>query len=456
MTHYDGVFIGGGPGGYEAALYAQRLGKKTLILEKYQLGGTCLHSGCIPTKTLLASSKRFLRSQHRDKYGLPRVGHQEVDWTVISERRVKVIEDNTRGLEKLMEAKGVDVDYGIASFLDEKNIRVTHDDGKTTDVSGDKIFIATGSKSAPVSGVQWLDGWVIPGEHCLSWHTLPKSILIVGGGVMGCEFACMFAPFGVKVHIVEMLDDVLPMEDIDVSKTLRRELKKLGVSLYLGKKVENYKQQNGQISLNIEGNKQIIVDKVLVCTGRKAILDNLEIENSGVKLEPHGSIKVDIHQRTNVNNIYSCGDVTGPPLLAHAASYEGKVAVQNAFGNAVDRDLRAIPAGIFTIPEVGRVGMTEQQCIAKGIEYRTGLGHMRQVGRSHAEGDTAGFAKIIVDSKDKIIGGHIVGKQAGEIIHVLALALSLGITAVEFEERIIFSHPTLSEVIWETLKELNV
>ena len=251
MTHYDGVFIGGGPGGYEAALYAQRLGKKTLILEKYQLGGTCLHSGCIPTKTLLASSKRFLRSQHRDKYGLPRVGHQDVDWTVISGRRVKVIDDNTRGLEKMMELKGVDVDYGIASFLDDKNIRVTRDDGKTTDVSGDNIFIATGSKPVPVPGVQWLDDLVIPGEHCLSWHTLPKSILIVGAGVMGCEFACVFAPFGVKVHIVEILDDVLPTEDIEVSKTLRRELKKLGVSLYLGRKIENYAQQNGQISISI-------------------------------------------------------------------------------------------------------------------------------------------------------------------------------------------------------------
>lgn len=455
MTHYDGVFIGGGPGGYDAALYAKRLGRKVLILEKYRLGGICLHSGCIPTKTLLASSKRFFRSQNREKYGLPRRSSPKFDWSVINKRRLKVIDDLTRGLEKLMEIKEVDVVYGIASFLDNKTIRVTHDDGKTVDVTGEKLFIATGSKPVPVPGIQWLNDLVIPGEHCLSWEELPKSILIVGAGVMGCEFASMFAPFGVDTHIVEIVDDVLPTEDVEISKTIRRELKKLGVKLFLGSKIESYKKHNGQVLVNIENHKQIIVDKVLVCAGRKAILENLEIENSGVELDQYGCIDVDIHQKTNVDNIFACGDVTGPPLLAHAASYEGKVAVQNAFGNAVDRNLHAIPAGIFTMPEVGRVGMTEQQCIAKGIEYRTGLGQMRMVGRSHAEGDTAGFAKIIVDSKDRIIGGHIVGKQAGEIIHVLALALSLGMTGVEFEERMIFSHPTLSEVIWEALKELN-
>lgn len=455
MTHYDCIFIGGGPGGYEAALYAHRLGKKSLILEKYLLGGTCLHSGCIPTKTLLASSKRFLRSQNREKYGLPRVDNQQVDWSVINQRRLKVIDNNTRGLEKLMESKGIDVAYGMGSFLDNTNLRITHDDGKTLDVSGENIFIATGSKAVPVPGVSWLEDLVIPGELCLSWEELPKSILIVGAGVMGCEFACMFAPFGVEIHMVELLDAVLPTEDIEISKTLRRELKKLGVKLYLGTKVENYCKHNGQVLVNIENHEQIIVDKLLVCVGRKAILDNLEIENSGVALEEHGCINVDIHQRTNIDNIFACGDVTGPPLLAHAASYEGKVAVQNAFNNKVKRDLHALPAGIFTIPEVGRVGLTEQQCIEQNIEYRAGLGHMRQVGRAHAEGDTAGFAKIIVDAKDKIIGGHIVGKQAGEIIHVLALALSLGMTSAEFEEKIIFSHPTLSEVIWDALKELN-
>ncbi|MBU1023001.1 dihydrolipoyl dehydrogenase [bacterium] len=455
MIHYDGIFIGGGPSGYEAALYARRFARKVAIVEKYRLGGVCLHTGCIPTKTLLASAKSYMRAKNLERYGIDASEIDEFEWSAVQLRKRKVIDDNTTGLEKLMESKGIAMLYGTGSFLDKNTIRVSSDDGKESDISGDRIFVATGSKPLPVPGIKCHGDLVIPGEHCLSWETLPDSILIVGGGVMGCEMACAFAPYGIEVHLIELMEDILPTEDIDVSKTLRRELKKLGVKLYLGKKLENLEFPGSKVSFEVEGKGKFSVDKVLVCAGRGAILDDLNLENAGVKLESHGSIEVDEYQRTNIDNIYASGDVAGPPYLAHAASYTGKISVLHAFDNPVKKDLKNIPAGIFTFPEVGRVGKTEQQCREEDIDYKIGIGQMRRVGRSHAEGETAGFAKIIVDSDDKIIGGHLVGKDAGEIIHIVALAMVTEMTSHDLEDKLIFSHPTISEVLWEALKELH-
>jgi dihydrolipoamide dehydrogenase len=456
VEHYDGIFIGGGPGGYEAALYARRFGKNVAIVEKSLLGGTCLHWGCIPTKTLLASAKKYLIAQLQEKYGLPKFESPvPFNWNVINARRKKVIEDNCRGLEKLIQSKNITVHYGEGAFVDPHTICVAPKEAKPYSISGDKIFIATGSYPVPVPGTEWHDDWMIPGEDCLGWEKLPESILIVGAGVMGCEFACTFAPFGVEVHIVEVLDNALPSEDIEVSKTIRRELKKLGVNVYLGKKLQSFTKTGPKVIATIENTGDIEVDHILICAGRKGIVKNLNLDAASVALNDHCSIAVDKHQKTNVDHIYAFGDVSGPPLLAHSASYEGKIAACHAFTGKGERDLKAIPAGIFTIPEVGRVGLTEKQCCDMGINYRYKISHYRQVGRSHADGDTSGFAKIIVDEKDKIIGSHIVGDQAAEIVHVLALAMSMELTSRQFEDYMIFSHPTLSEVIWEALKELN-
>jgi len=455
MTHYDGIIIGGGPGGYEAAFYATRLGKRVALVEKYQLGGVCLHWGCIPTKTLIASAKNCLAIRNASMFGLRNTQAECPDWSELHDHHRKIVANLEIGLEKQVKNKRIDVYYGCGSLIDSHKVKVEPENSSSCVISADKIFIATGSKPLPVPGTRWEDDWLIPGEDSFTWKELPDSMLIIGGGVMGVEFACIFNSFDVDVHIVEIMDQTVPGEDIDISRTLTRELKKDGIKLHLSKKIIGYKKNGENIDVEIDGRETIRVQKILVCAVRTGITENLGLKKVGVEINEHGYIKTDNHNRTSIDNIYAMGDVSGPPLLAHSASYEGKIAVRHAFTGCGENDLSAIPAGIYTIPEIGRVGLTEQKCKEMGIKYRTGLAQMRLVGRAHAECETTGFTKIIVDEKDRIIGGHIMGKEAGEIIQVLALAMSTGMTARELEDKMIFAHPTLTEVIWEALKEIN-
>jgi len=455
MTHYDGIAIGGGPGGYDAALYAARLGKRIAIVEKNGIGGVCLHWGCIPTKTLVASAKKLLSFKYTSRYGLNPVDDNGFDWSVLHDHHRRVVDALANGLEKHLKSKGIDIYYGCGSLVDPKTVKVQPADAPSCNLTADRIFIATGSQPLPVPGTQWEDDWLIPGEDCFKWKELPKSILLLGGGVMGAEFACIYTAFGVEVHMIEILSQVLPGEDIDVARTIGRELKKIDVKMHLGKKLEKYERKNNKVIVRVEGGESVVVDKVLMCAGRKAITHGLDLEKAGIELDELGNIKTDKHNRTTCGNIYAVGDVSGPPLLAHAASYEGKIAALHAFTGTGENDLSAIPAGIYTIPEIGRVGLTEQKCMEMGIKYTVGIGQMRLVGRSHAEGETAGFCKIITNEKGKIIGACVLGKEAGEIIHILAFAMALGMTSREMEDKLIFSHPTLSEVVWEALKVIN-
>jgi len=455
MTRYDGIIIGGGPGGYEAALYALRLGKKVAIVEKDRLGGVCLHWGCIPTKTLIASAKSYSIIKNSDKYGLRKTECCGVDWNGIHQHHRKVVNDLTSGLEKLLRNKGIDVHYGYGSLVDAHSVKVEPEKGSSYEISADMLFIATGSKPIPVPETRWEDDLLIPGEDCFKWSKLPSSVLIVGGGVMGVEFACTLRVFDVEVHVVEILEQLLPGEDVDVSRTLARELKKDGAHLHIGRKIEGYRCEKGKMIVNISDGEMLTVDKILICAGRTGLTENLGLEKPGIEINGQGYIKTNSHNLTNIDNIYAFGDVTGPPLLAHAASYKGKIAISHAFTGQGENNLSAIPSGIFTMPEIGRVGLTEQKCDDMGIKYRTGMAQMRMVGRAHVEVETTGFAKIIIDEKNRIIGAHVMGKEAGEIIHSLALAVSIGMTSYELEEKLIFAHPTLTEVIWEALKELN-
>jgi dihydrolipoamide dehydrogenase len=452
---YDIAVLGGGPGGYVAAIRAAQLGAKVCCIEEDKLGGICLNWGCIPTKTFIATAHLYKKIKEANEFGIHLSGPVSLDLEAMVNRKNKIVSELVNGVGFLFKSYGVQMYNGFGTFDDKNHISVEKADGGIVQVEADKIIIATGSRPMNMKAFPFNGDTIISSDEMIYPKSIPQSITIIGGGVIGCEFASLLAEFGTKVTIVEMLPHLLPLEDIDTSKTMEREMKKKGVEFFLGEKVSSVSTSSGSTTCNLESGKTITSEKVLVSVGRSFNTDDINLDAIGCELNRNGSIKVNDKMETTVPGVYAIGDVAGVYLLAYTASYEGTVAVANALGKETRADYAGVPFTIFTDPEVGSTGLTQQKAEELGLELKIGNYSFRALGKSKAEGDIAGGVKIIADAKtDKILGAHIVGAHATDLIHEVALAVRQGMTA-ELLGNLIHAHPVLSEAIMEAVHDVH-
>ena len=448
MQEFDVLVIGGGPGGYVAAIRAAKNGGKTALVERKEFGGTCLNIGCIPTKTLIAGVDVYHKARHAMEFGVKISGEVSPDWEAMLARKDSVIKTLRGGIGSLLKAAGVTVFKGHGAFTGRKTVKVVDGEGgEVEEITANKIIIASGSETL-VPGFIPKGKRVITSTELLSIPEIPKSLLILGGGVIGCEFACLFAELGTKVTIVEMLDSIMPNIDRETSRVVAAQMQKMGIEIMNGKPLGDLKADDKGVSGKV-GDLTVSADYLLVSIGRKPALEGMNLAASGVKTNERGWIPVDSSCRTNVPGIFAIGDATGSWQLAHAASAMGVVAADVACGkkNAFDGSL--VPGCIFTSPEIGSVGKSQEQCDKEGIETRVGKFPFAALGKAMAINETVGFCKIIADAKtDQILGVHIVGPHATDLIAEACPALHLEITAKELGKAI-HAHPTLGEAMME-------
>lgn len=444
------VIIGGGPGGYVAAIRAAQLGAEVTLIEKERMGGTCLNAGCIPTKALLESSHTFQRAGHSEELGV--TAKPTLVWEKVQERRQKVVDRLVNGVESLMRANKIQVVKGKASFVDAHMVNVSDGDGNTQEISGDSFIIATGSVPVrpPVIGME--KEFCVDSSQVLKLEKIPKSMLVVGGGVVGLELATAYHEFGAKVIIVEMASEILPNMDRELSEKLRKDLQRRGIEVFTESKVCALEEGSGNVLCYVEaeGKKlEFQVEKVLISAGRKANLDGLQLEKAGVK---YGRvIETDAQMRTNVPHIYAIGDCNGKQMLAHAASEQGVVAAENCMGKSRSYDGSVCPSGVYSAPELAGVGLTEETLKERGISYKKALFPMTANGRAIIMREDDGVVKVLAGEKyNEILGVHIYGAMATELIAEAALAMKLEATVDELIDTI-HSHPTLNEGIHEAM-----
>ena len=440
MSDYDLIIIGAGPGGYVAAERAGHHGMKVLLVEKEELGGVCLNWGCIPTKALLASAKAYYTATHSADFGVV-AGDVSFDLTAAMKRKAGVQAGLRKGIAGLMKKFKVEVARGLGKVIDAHTVAV----GDKT-YTGKNIMISTGSSPArpPIPGLD--KPHVLDSNGILEIEALPKQLAIIGGGVIGLEFACFFAMVGVEVMVIETMEEVLPGMDTDIAKILRTELAGKGVNFQLGCKVDRV-EDDAVVYVDAKGAEQRAPsDTVLVAIGRRPNAAGLGLEEVGVNIE-RGSIPVDEQCRTNVPSIYAVGDVTGKVLLAHTASRQGEVAVNHMLGKADCMRYHAIPGVVYTSPEVAVVGMTEAAAKEQGIPVKSGKIPMAASGRFLAEYNGKGLAKLVVHAEtEAILGVHIIGGASSEMIHGFTSMIESEARLAELKETI-FPHPTVSELI---------
>ncbi len=410
--------LGAGPGGYVAAIRAAQLGAEVTIIEDTEVGGTCLNRGCIPTKAMVASSEALSKARELDKFGIELRGELVPNLAKIIERKNKVVSTQVKGIRGLFKSWGITLKEGRGRLTSQKQIEVITKDGNTGTVEADAIIIATGSRPAAIPALPFDGKNIISSTEALELTEIPGSLLIVGAGVIGCEFACIYRELGSEVTIIEMLPRAVATEDNEISELLEKELKKKKIKLFTGIRIEKAEIKNDGVHIFLSDGKELIAEKVLVSAGRALNSGDIGLEAAGIKLGSRGEILVNNKMETNIPGIYAVGDVTGGILLAHMASREGLVAAKNIMGinNAINYNV--VPAAIFTSPEIASVGLREHQAAEKGIKYKTGHFQFRALGKAHAMGEITGFVKLIAEeSSDKLIGAHIIGPHASDLIH---------------------------------------
>jgi dihydrolipoamide dehydrogenase len=442
------TIIGGGPGGYVAAIRAAQLGAKVNLVEKEKIGGTCLNWGCIPTKALVYSAKIYSDTQNAKRFGID-VESASVNMKRVIKNKDGIVKQLVGGVEFLLKKHEVNIIKGKASLLDQNTVSVKTDAGREI-IETDYIILATGSKTkkAPIKGVE-MDS-ILTSKDILDLEQLPKSLAIIGGGVIGMEFASIFSAFGVDVKVVEYLDDILPGVDKEITKELRSIAKRERIQITTGAQVTEIKKGDNFSVTYIKDEKEdtLDVEKVLVATGREPSFGGLDLEKLGIETE-NNAIKIDDTSRTNIDNIYAVGDVTGKILLAHLASHQGVIAAENIMGKEKKVDYDVVPSAIFTKPEIATVGLTEEEVVKKEMEYSVGKFPFRANGKVKTMNKRNGFIKIIIDENNhQILGSSIIGVHATDLIHELTLAIKNNLKIEDVIETI-HAHPTTSEVIHE-------
>lgn len=457
---YDLVIVGGGIGGYTAAIRASQLGMKTALVEKKKLGGTCLHKGCIPTKSLLKSAQIFRYVNHADNYGI----HTEavsIDFVAMQKRKDQVIDRLHKGLQQLIKKNGIDVYSGNGRLLGPSIFSplagsVSVDMGQENEILiGKHVLLATGSVPRSMPDLDFDGDMILSSDDCLTLETLPNSVIIIGGGVIGVEFASLFADFGVQVTIVEAAASLIPAEDEAISKALERSLRNKGVQILTKAKIlPRTVQKDEQISLEIEfagERKRLEAEKVLVAIGREPFIRGIGLENTNIQWAD-GFINTNEYYQTAESHIYAIGDCTGGMQLAHVAAKEGMIAVEHMAGKDPEPlDVKLIPRCIYSDPEVASIGLSEKEAREKGFDLKTAQIPFQAIGKALVNGKQDGFAKIIVDKKtDDILGLHMIGDGVTELIGEASLAFSFDASPDEVAFAI-HAHPTLSEVIAEVV-----
>ncbi|HZQ99743.1 MAG TPA: dihydrolipoyl dehydrogenase [Chloroflexota bacterium] len=444
---FDIVVIGGGPGGYVAAIRAAQLGAKTALVEKDQLGGTCLNVGCIPSKALLSSAERLHELRSSDQLGIRVQGEVTFDWAAVMNHKERTIRQLRGGVELLVKSNGIALFRGTGSLITPGRVRVEGVDG-VQELEAKNVILATGSVEArpPIPGLD-LPG-VIGSTQALSIEAVPPSIVVIGGGAVGCEFASVFHHFGAHVTIVEMMENLLPLEDADLGNGLARSFGRQGIAVKTSAKVDRITGQDGALRVELAGGEAIEAAKVLVAIGRTPYTEGLGLERVGVEMDRR-AVKVDDHMRTNVPGVWAIGDATGKFPLAHVASMQGEVAVENALGGDVTMDYSTVPSVVYTIPQTAAVGLSEAKARAAGHDVRVGVFPFQASGRAIAARDTEGFVKVVADGKwSRILGVHVLHSRAGDVIEEAVVAMKLEST-VEDLVAAIHPHPTYTEAIAE-------
>lgn len=453
--HYQLLIVGTGPGGYVAAIKAAQLGLKTAVIEKDELGGTCLNWGCIPTKAWIVTAHLYEQIKRAKEFGID-VGEPQINWPKLVERKNSVVKQLTGGVGILLKGRGVEIHRGAARLTSANKLVVAGAAGANLELSADSIMLATGAYATLPPGFK-LDGErVITSQQALDLKKQPKRIAILGGGVVGSEFACFFATIGSQVTLIEMLPRLVPAEDDEIAQTLEREMKKQKIALHLGTKVEGMKDNaDGSISLNLSGGKTAEADTVLIATGRRPYSSELGLDKVGVAVADRGKIVVNDKLQTSVRNIYAIGDVTDIKQLAHFASAQGKAAAEIIAGHPAQTNWRAVPAATFTTPEIASVGLTEREARTEGREIKIGRFPFRAHGRNIADGELAGFVKLVGDAAtDQVLGAHIIGAKASELIHECSLAIAADLNIRDLAHAI-HAHPTLTEALGEAAEDAD-
>jgi dihydrolipoamide dehydrogenase len=449
------VIIGAGPGGYVAALKAARLGATVTVIEDTEVGGTCLNRGCIPTKTLLASSEALAKARQLEKYGVEFKGTLTPNLSRMMERKDVVVSIQVKGIRALFKSWGITLVEGKGKLLGGMRIEATRKDGSTEVFHADKIIIATGSRPAQMPAFPSDGTHILSSDDAFGLRDIPRSMIIVGAGVIGCEWACIFRELGTEITMVETLPRAIATEDKEISDLLAREFKKKQIRLLTNVRVESVSTGPEGVSVLLDDGSETKAERMLLAVGRALNTETIGLETLGIAQGEHGEIQVDDRMQTNIEGVYAVGDVTGGILLAHVASREGIVAVSNACGKAERMQYETVPAAIFTLPEIASVGLREFQAEDMGIKTRTGHFPVRGLGKAHALGEIAGFFKVVADYKsDKILGVHIIGARASDVIHEAALALQKGLSVKDIAGTI-HAHLTLSEGLVEAAEDVH-
>jgi len=454
---YDIIVIGSGPGGYIAAIRASQLGKKVAIIEKYStLGGTCTNVGCIPSKALLDSSHHYYDAIHHfDTHGIS-IETPKIDFSKMVERKANIVETTTGGIKYLMDKNNIDVFEGLGSFVDSTHVKIAKNDGTEETIEGTNIVIATGSKPATLPFIRLDKERIITSTEALKLKEIPKHLIVIGGGVIGLELGSVYKRLGAEVTVVEYAPKITPTMDADVSKELQKVLKKQGMKFAISHGVTAVERNGDEVLVKATDKKGIEVefagDYCLVAVGRKPFTEGLGLENAGVQLNERNQVEVNDHLQTSVSNIYAIGDVVKGAMLAHKAEEEGVVVAEYLAGQKPHIDYNLIPGVVYTWPEVAAVGKTEEELKEAGVAYKAGKFSMRALGRSRASGDIDGFVKVLADTTtDEILGVHIVGARAADLIMEAAVAIEYRASAEDLA-RICHGHPTYSEAIKEAAK----
>jgi len=456
---FDLVVIGGGPGGYVAAIRASQIGMNTAIVEKSDMGGVCLNWGCIPTKALLKSAEQMAFLTEADSWGFS-FDKLNVDFQKIMQRSRSIANENARGVDFLMKKNKISVIKGVGALKDASTVVVNNGKGQEIDhLAAKHIIIATGGRARRIPGVAFDRKRIITSKEALMMKTPPKSMIIIGAGSIGVEFGYLYHTFGTNIKLVEMMPQILPTVDSDISKVLERKYKKMGMEIFTETRVESIKKERTNVSVKLseaKGTKEISAECCLMAIGVQGNVEGLGLEKIGVKIE-RNAIKTDQYMRTNVEGIYAIGDVAGEPCLAHIASHEGIVCVNKIAGEETPgMNYRNFPGCTYCKPQVASIGLTEQQAKAEGYNISVGKYPFSANGKARAIGETEGFVKVIFDSEYReLLGAHIIGPEATELIAEFGIAKTLECNDEEITHTI-HAHPTLSEAMMEaTLNVFN-